>query len=69
MVPMACETRRCRSHVASGGVRHLAVQRRSGCRRRPGEGPSRRDGVGRYYDLQTEQFLSVDPEVQQTLAV
>jgi hypothetical protein len=66
MVAMACETRRCRVSDASGSRRHVARRRPRGCRRLPGDGPRWHDVVGRYYDPQTGQFLSVDPDLQQT---
>ena len=69
MVTMACETRCRRERCASGRVCHVASRRHLARCRRPGGGPVAHDVVGRYYDLQTEQFLSVDLELQQTLAV
>ena len=41
-------------------------RRHARCRRSPGSGTERHVVVGRYYDPQTGQFLSVDPAVQQT---
>jgi hypothetical protein len=66
MVAMACEKRRCRHRGASGRVCHFVRRRPRACNRRSGDGPARRDGVGRYYDPAIGQFLSVDPMVQQT---
>jgi hypothetical protein len=67
MASMVCETRGCRGRGASGSSCHFVRRRPRACNRRPGDGPVGHDGVGRYYDPQTGQFLSVDPEVQQTL--
>ena len=67
MVPMGCETRRRRERCASGCVCHVVPRRQLARCRRPGEGSAYDYVVGRYYDPQTGQFLSVDPEVQQTL--
>ena len=62
MVAMACETRHCRGRSS----RRPFTRRHQRCRRHPGDGSARHDGVGRYYDPQTGQFISVDPMVQQT---
>jgi hypothetical protein len=66
MVPMGCETRRCRGRCASGRVCHVVPRRQLARCRRPGGRPVGRVGVGRYYDPQTSQFLSVDPLVDET---
>lgn len=66
MVIMACETRRCRGCCASGPVCHVVPRCRLGRCRRSGGRPLRHVGVRRYYDPQTGQFLSVDPDSQET---
>ena len=66
MVPMGCETRRCRGRCASGRVCHAVPRRRLASCCRPGGRPVGHDVVGRYYDPQTGQFLSVDPLVDET---
>ena len=67
MVPMGCETRRCRGRCASGrAARHVVSRRQVARCRRPGGAPAGHDVVGRYYDPATGQFLSVDPLVEQT---
>ena len=66
MVTMACETkhRRCGMPCFSGC--HIVGRSPRRCHCRPAGGPGRQDVVGRYYDPQGGQFLSVDPAVQQT---
>ncbi|MGD0442223.1 MAG: RHS repeat-associated core domain-containing protein [Acidimicrobiales bacterium] len=59
---MACETRHCRGRSS----RRFFTRRHQRCRRHPGDGSVRHDGVGRYYDPHTGQFLSVDPLVDET---
>jgi hypothetical protein len=66
MTAMVCEMRRCRGRGASGSSCHFVRRRPRACNRRPRDRPALRDGVGRYYDPATGQFLSVDPLVQQT---
>ena len=66
MVPMGCETRRCRGRCVSGRVCHVVSRRRLASCCRPGGRPVGHDVVGRYYDPQTGQFLSVDPLVDAT---
>jgi hypothetical protein len=67
MVTMACETRhrRCGEPCSSGC--HIVGRPPRRCHSRPAGGPARHDVVGRYYDPATGQFLSVDPNVEQTL--
>jgi len=67
MVAMGCETRRCRRGEPFPSGWHLGGRRRRCCNRSPGRGPVPHYVVGRYYDPQTGQFLSVDPMVSQTL--
>jgi hypothetical protein len=66
MVAMSCGTtcRRRRDGCASG--RHHVPRRARRCLQRPRDAVSTRVAVGRYYDPQTGQFLSVDPKVQET---
>ena len=66
MVTMACETkhRRCGMPCISGC--HIVGRSPRRCHCRPAGGPARQDVVGRYYDPQTGQFLSVDPMVAKT---
>ena len=66
MVTMACETkhRRCGMPCFSGC--HIVGRSPRRCHCRPAGGPGRQDVVGRYYDPQTGQFLSVDPMVAKT---
>ena len=66
MVTMACETkhRRCGMPCFSGC--HIVGRSPRRCHCRPAGGPARQDVVGRYYDPQTGQFLSVDPMVAKT---
>ena len=66
MAAMVCETRRCQGRGASGSSCHFVGRHPRACNRHPGDGPAHHDVVGRYYDPQTGQFLSVDPEVEQT---
>ena len=66
MVAMGCETRRCRGRCPSGRVCYVVPRRPRRCHRRPGRGPVAHYVVGRYYDSQTGQFLSVDPLVEET---
>ena len=66
MVAMGCETRRCRCDVPFPAGCHVVGRRPRRCHRRPGRGPERHVVVGRYYDPQTGQFLSVDPMVDGT---
>ncbi len=66
MVVMACETRRRPCGEPFPSDCHPVGRRPRQCRRRAGEGPAGHNVVGRYYDPTTGQFLSVDPEVQQT---
>ncbi len=64
---MPCETMRhqeLETPVLRHHVRSCRVRR---CPRRWHGAPSRLVGVDRYYDPATGQFLSVDPDVQQTL--
>ena len=65
MVAMVCEIRRCRGR-ASGRVSHVISRRPARCRRGSAVGLGRHDGVGRYYDPQSGQFLSVDPLEDET---
>ena len=53
-------------HTSASGLHHVPRRARR-CPRRHGGGPSEPVVVGRYYDPQTGQFLSVDPMVSQTL--
>jgi hypothetical protein len=66
MVPMACEIRHCRGASATGSVIRDVSLLSSRCHRGSGNGAGRRGVVGRYYDPQSGQFLSVDPLVEQT---
>src|SRR5271157_2426065 len=67
MVTMACETRCRRCGEPFPSDCHPVGRRRRQYRRRPAEGRVAHDVVGRYYDPANGQFLSVDPEIQQTL--
>ena len=53
-------------HTSASGPHHVPRRARR-CPRRHGGGPSEPVVVGRYYDTTTGQFLSVDPQLQQTL--
>ncbi len=66
MVTMACETRnrQCGEPRFSGC--HIVRRPPRRCHCRPAGGSVRQVGVGRYYDPQTGQFLSIDQKVQQT---
>lgn len=63
MVAVASETKRRPGSYASCRV---VSRRQVRCRRRPGRDFIRHDGVSRYYDPATGQFLSVDPLVALT---
>jgi RHS repeat-associated protein len=66
MAAMVCETRRCRGRGASGSSCHFVGRHPRACNRHPGDGPAHHDVVGRYYDPQTGQFLSVDAALPDT---
>jgi hypothetical protein len=63
MVVMLCRTTCCRSRDASASGPHHSSRRARRRLQRHGGGPSKPGVVGRYYDPQTGQFLSVDPAV------
>ena len=67
MVAMSCGTARCRSDDLSVSATHHAFRLARRCPRGCRAPVSTPVLIGRYYDPQTGQFLSVDPEVQQTL--
>jgi len=67
MVAMSCGTARCRSDDLSASATHHAFRLARRCPRGCRAPVSTPVLIGRYYDPQTGQFLSVDPEVQQTL--
>jgi uncharacterized protein RhaS with RHS repeats len=67
MVVMSCGTTCRRGRDACASSPHHVPRRARRCLQRRGGGPSEPVAVGRYYDPQTGQFLSVDPEVEQTL--
>jgi hypothetical protein len=67
MVAMACETRRCRTRGSRRSACRALPRSQLRCCRHPGNGPWRHDVVDRYYDPETGQFLSVDPDVSETV--
>lgn len=67
MVAMSCGTARCRSDDLSVSATHHAFRLARRCPRGCRAPVSTPVLIGRYYDPQTGQFLSVDPMVSQTL--
>jgi len=67
MVAMSCGTARCRSDDMSASATHHAFRLARRCPRGCRAPVSTPVLIGRYYDPQTGQFLSVDPMVSQTL--
>ena len=67
MVAMSCGTARCRSDDLSASATHHAFRLARRCPRGCRAPVSTPVLIGRYYDPQTGQFLSVDPMVSQTL--
>jgi hypothetical protein len=66
MVAMSCGTARCRGGDLSASTTHPASRRARRCPRGWCGPVSTPAVVGRYYDPQTGQFLSVDPDLQTT---
>jgi len=67
MIAMSCGTARCRGGELSALATHDAFRRARRCSR-GWRGPvSTADVVDRYYDPETGQFLSIDPDLSTTL--